>query len=718
MHRERSVGAARVGTALAVIAALAAISARAGGTAEEALLIIDPTRADAMYIANYYMHVRDVPGVNALYMDPTAANYAEFAEDNVDALLGMLENLGIRDHCDYIVLPPASDYRIPAAGLISDSCAPVNHLSIAAAYTTAMQRNSILTGTWVSTRRNQYWKSNTTPVAFDSELYWSSGDSSESGPGARYFICAYLGYTGERGNTVDEIITMIDRAVAVDGTKPAGTFYYMETTDAARSGPRDSAYDNMVTSIVGLGGSAEHLLAVLPTGRHDCLGIMTGWASPDIDGTDMTILPGAFCDHLTSFAGYFGASSQVKMSRWIAKGAGGSWGTVEEPCNYADKFPHARMHVFYYQGLSMGESVHRGVKGTPLQGLLYGDPLTRPFAHLPDVQVPDAPTGTVSGVVTITPAATATYPAAAIMRLDLLIDGVLRDSIVPGGQFLVDTVELGDGWHDLRVLAFDDTDQRFTGRWVGSMTTDNRARSATLGVTPSTGDWTTVFQADVSATGADLAEVRLLQNGRVVAASASSPAQLDVHGLTLGAGPVRVQAEALYADGEKARSAPELIQIDYSGGAASGQPPIAFSYTKHVLATEPFVIELPATYDDETDSPTWTLLTQPAQSTVVAGTGPYRLMRPAPLTEGTDQFTFQVNSAAGASNIATVNVVYEGCVGDLNGDGQVGLGDLATLLANYGASGATAAQGDLDGDGDVDLSDLAALLARYGGVCG
>ena len=53
--------------------------------------------------------------------------------------------------------------------------------------------------------------------------------------------------------------------------------------------------------------------------------------------------------------------------------------------------------------------------------------------------------------------------------------------------------------------------------------------------------------------------------------------------------------------------------------------------------------------------------------------------------------------------------------GDLDGDGDVDLADLAQLLANYASpSGATYADGDLDGDGDVDLSDLAALLANYG----
>jgi len=53
--------------------------------------------------------------------------------------------------------------------------------------------------------------------------------------------------------------------------------------------------------------------------------------------------------------------------------------------------------------------------------------------------------------------------------------------------------------------------------------------------------------------------------------------------------------------------------------------------------------------------------------------------------------------------------------GDLDGDGDIDLSDLAALLGSYGgASGFDCTNGDLDGDGDVDLSDLAALLGNYG----
>lgn len=58
------------------------------------------------------------------------------------------------------------------------------------------------------------------------------------------------------------------------------------------------------------------------------------------------------------------------------------------------------------------------------------------------------------------------------------------------------------------------------------------------------------------------------------------------------------------------------------------------------------------------------------------------------------------------------------CFGDVDGDGQIGLVDLAFLLTNFGLpSGATPEQGDLDVDGDVDLTDLANLLIVFGLPC-
>jgi len=57
------------------------------------------------------------------------------------------------------------------------------------------------------------------------------------------------------------------------------------------------------------------------------------------------------------------------------------------------------------------------------------------------------------------------------------------------------------------------------------------------------------------------------------------------------------------------------------------------------------------------------------------------------------------------------------CAADFNGDGAVNIADLGTLLANFGAGGASFADGDANGDGNVNVTDLGMLLAEFGAGC-
>ncbi len=658
------------------------IVVHAGGTPENAFVLVDPSDLDALYVANHYVSARNIPAQNVLYIDPGAADYAGFVDYNLDALLGTLANRELTDHIDYIVVAP-SNFYLSASNLITDQCWPVNRFAISSCYTMAHIADTVSAGGLPSTYSNEYYDIGTAR-GFDSETAWNNGAPSGSPTAPRYFIGTLLGYLGERGNTAAEIIAMIDRSVAVDGTQPTGTFYFMNNpADPARN-VRSPQYNGAVGNILLQGGAAEIIgtvsePAVLPLGRHDCLGIMTGddWIS--ILSADMTILSGAFCDHLTSNAGEFDNANQTKLSNWIGKGASGSWGAVEEPCNYTGKFPNARLHALYFAGLSLGEAALRSASFVPFQMLLYGDPLTRPWAHLPSVSVPDAPTGVVSGTITLTPQATTTHPTASIDRFDLLIDGRLHSTVLPAETFSVDTTLLPDGWHDVRVLAYDDTLVASVGRWIGEMTVDNLGRNVSLNASPSTGFLATAFTFNVNGVRADVEEVRLLQNGRVVAAAESASAALTVYGVTFGRGLIRVQAEAVYYDGTVARSAPADIEVTNFTGTPVAAAPTAYSFTKFVRKDAPFVVELPGTLDDPNEPLTYTVLTPPTQTDVPADqTGPYRLMHPQPGASRQDSFTYQVSTDGSAlSEIATVTLIYDWWqIGDTDCDGEVGFGDI------------------------------------------
>jgi len=646
----------------ALLVAVLAAPAFAGGASENALLIVDPTNPESLRVANHYLEMRDLPSANVLYMAPGAASYAQFTATNLPGFLGSLAHKGLDDHIDFVVLPSGGSYFVSAPGLVGDGCSPVTRFSATAGYTLAHRAADILDGIG-SQSKNRFHQLSWDAQSFDANTLWLSGNPSTNPGAKRYYIGALLGYTGPTGNTLDEVLAMIDRSVAADATHPTGTFYYMETTDPARSGPRDGAYPGAVNQMAAAGGVAQHLFDWLPLGHHDALGIMTGFASQDIDGANLTLLPGSFADHLTSFAATFGDLSQTKMSRWIAKGASGTAGTVEEPCNYPGKFPHARLHVVYRKGLCLGEAWFRSLEYEPYQNLFMGDPLTRPWADPPTVSVSDAPLVPVAGTLVLTPVASATASGAGIAALELLVDGVVVQAVADGEVFTLDTTALDDGWHELRVLALDDTPVRNAASWKGTLVVANLGRTASLSTLTTSGDLGQRFDLDFAAAGGTVVEVRLEQNGRVVASAPVPTGTLGVHARLLGAGTVHLVAVSTFSDGRAARSQPLALTIADAGGT-SGTPPVAFGYTRSLArhgttAPGPFVLELPATFDDPLASATWTLLTPPAQAAVLGGSGPWRVLQPVVGAFGTDALTFRVTTPAGTSD-ATIVLDYGG----------------------------------------------------------
>jgi uncharacterized protein (TIGR03790 family) len=93
-------------------------------------------------------------------------------------------------------------------------------------------------------------------------------------------------------------------------------------------------------------------------------------------------LPGALADHLTSYGGQLlNSHGQMSALDWLESGATASYGTVSEPCNHLQKFPHPQLLLLHYaQGETALEAYWRSV-AWPGQGVFIGEPLAAPFAR-------------------------------------------------------------------------------------------------------------------------------------------------------------------------------------------------------------------------------------------------------------------------------------------------------------------------------------------------
>jgi len=570
------IGFWALGALVCATADPAVVRADSAGS-ERVLLLIDPQDADSVAIGNHYATVRRIPASHIIYIPLAATDYQEFASNQIPAILGTLRARKIDSQIDFIVVASRLVYRYSAADLVSEinsTCpAPVNYISLTSALATARFAGQILAGDAMAdfglttSVKNGYYAEDDSSLAFSGADRWLDGLPTQDAMGRRYFIASMLGYTGTGGNSVGEIIDMIDRSDAADGTNPEGAFYYMVTDDIVRTAPREPFFDAATNSIEQMGGDAVRMSGLVPPMGVDVLGIMTGTNSWSVQPGDLTLAAGAFCDHLTSFAADFDNPSQTKISDWIRIGASGSHGTVEEPCAVAGKFPHPRMHVHYFSGLTLGESVYRSLEYIPLQTLVYGDPLTRPFATLPLVTVSQPLENPATGFVEVVPM----FPGGGmedIDRVELHIDGIEIADLPPGLPFFFNSAQFCDGSHEMRLVAIDDLNKSIRGDWRGTFEIANLSRSIIADIEPKDGDVTTSFLVKgIASSNSEVKQIRIKVNDRVMAVVDGAIGAAPVAGFLMGQGSVKVVAEALYADGRTAVSKSHTASVDPVTGA-------------------------------------------------------------------------------------------------------------------------------------------------------
>lgn len=601
---------------LAILGALAAggWSGRAlgGGGPENVLLVVNPQSAASLSIANHYRQLRRVPADNMLYVpwDPDlgTTDVATFRKQILAPVLKTVQSLSATRQIDCVIYssdfpwaidlePDVKKYlaaRPSSAGESDDNSTDIKggnadvkaddsarasapdqwpkHLTkvgslngLTYLYQPVVLGNSAgymsLNTNWYMRRTNSEQEQPPTLAFSSGHRFGSQGELVDSA-GRSYLLSMVLGITAGRGNTVEEVLHYLRRSAGADGTHPQGTIYFLKNSDV-RSKTRDWGYAEAKKQLDELGVAAESIEGTVPRDKPDVQGTMLGTATFDWKASGSTILPGAICDHFTSFGGVMRpGAGQTPFSEFLRHGAAGSNGTVTEPYSLAEKFPLASIHVHYARGCSLVEAYYQSICA-PYQLLIVGDPLCRPWANIPTVSVDGVqPQATVEGLLTLKPTATVAG-GRGIDHFELFVDSVRKALCSPGQSFRLDTARWPDGYHELRLVAFESGPIQSQGRWITSITTANHGCTIDVSVTPE-GKLTAEMPLVVSVKAPGAIGVTVVENTRVLGRIYGEQGKVEINPGTLGAGPVQLQAFGLGRGGTETNvvSAPVDLLVE------------------------------------------------------------------------------------------------------------------------------------------------------------
>lgn len=554
----------------ALLLALSASRTLAGGGPAGYIVVYDPSDPRSVTIANEYQQVRGIPECNMIpYSFPSSFSRTT-GWDFIYSLRATLAARGLDAQLQGIALAGVT----PLSGVQTTSGAFSIHSFL-------------------------YLSPNYSQASFpaDAIVYqkaYSASSSAFQGPspagtvamtattdfsGQKYWPVSSIGFPGKSGNSTPEILRFIARAKAHDGARPTGGAIYWPLNTDVRSRTRESEIDDVKDIWQARGIRYVVASGAWVSDRPDIQGGVVGVADFTVSGD--TFLPGAWVDHLTSFGGVLDTfnAGQTQLSDWLRAGADGSSGTMAEPYAIASKFPHAHIHTHLRAGASLAEAFWQSLY-FPAEIICVGDPLLQPFAEFPVVTL-TAPTAgaNVSGNLAINATAAPTGGKTLEPDLDLFVDGRRIAVGLAGetvavtrtvGGFSLNTATLSDGWHELRVVAYNNDSVRTQGEAVTPINVNNSGQSLAL-TGPATINPDGSGNFTVTPTGlGDLASLALQANGRTLAAVPTSGGTVSVSGaLAPLTNQWSVYAVGTRSNGQQVWSAPFTTTVNWPAQAAS-----------------------------------------------------------------------------------------------------------------------------------------------------
>lgn len=532
----------------------------AGGGPENLLLVVNERSWASQTIANYYSALRGIPDSHVVYLDwsqPVEITDVEtFRQEILEPVVKAIQDKQLSQQIDYIVysadFPYGINYRSDLKQEERWAVGSITGLTYLAPL--VMLKETAYRGRNVNwymrpwqMRPGEAGSDIPTSRGFRTVFSWMEDGQIGRTGGQHYSLSTMLGYTSGRGNSVSEVINYLRRSSQVDGSRPQGSIYFARTGNV-RSTTRHFAYPLVVDELRRLGVHAEIINGTLPQGRKDVSGLAMGAADFEWKTASNQILPGAICDNFTSFGGVLRESStQTPLTDFLRHGAAASSGTVVEPYSIIQKFPHPIMHVHYVRGCSLAEAFYQSVHG-PHQLLIVGDPLCMPWARIPQVKVGGITANqTVQGMITISPTVVGSL-AGHVHHFEIFLSGKRIAIVRPGKVWLFDTSEYPDGYHELRVVAFEASALQMQGRDVVPLTIANTDQVIRASVTPVSGiRWNDSFTVSAESTGAR--EIIVFQNRRVLGKIQGAKGNLELVADQFGLGPIRLQLAGISNNG-------------------------------------------------------------------------------------------------------------------------------------------------------------------------
>ena len=593
--------------------------ARAGGGPENVMLVVNELSDDSKTIANHYIRLRNIPPQNVVRLawrgSQSNCTVERFRKDLLVPVINAINQRKLSLQIDYLIYSAGFPYRIDLKPdhpkrQFSKELRPVASLTGATylwQYVISRNPSIVLPGAnWYVPR---VAGSNLTRCAkldgvrtqgFRGRYAWAEGGRrAQPKKGARFFLSTMLGVTVGRGNTVEEVIAYLNRSAAADHTHPDGTFYFAKNNDI-RSTTRHNCYAGVVRALQAEGARAKVVQGTTPTGASDIAGFTVGTRKSDLAAAGARVMPGAICEHFTSYGGDFRKqASQMPLTDFLRIGAAGASGTVVEPRAIQAKFPLPSVHLHYRRGCSLAEAFYQSVAG-PYQLLIVGDPLCQPWAKPPKLVVDGIKPGqTVSGAVSFTPRInpgmlTPTRPC------EIFIDGRLYAPAPTDKPLTLNTTKLSEGHHELRIVAIAPDAIESQSRVVLPFSVNNRPRSSLhLTATPiargnarSSGagqDWielkATVSLAPQPPANKPPADKPPASNSKADSATAN---QLPAYGDPADGEPASQRREAEVANKQQSGAAAEA-QAEAPAAPAKAEPPkIVFLHDSKVLGRVTF----------------------------------------------------------------------------------------------------------------------------------